>query len=45
MGAVSDHVMDAGEFKVESGDFFRTGRLHDPECGSVLIDNAWSVSA
>ncbi len=41
---VEDHVLQAGSFEVEAGDFFGTGRIPDSE-RLVLLNQHWSLSA
>jgi hypothetical protein len=34
-----DLVQNAGQIRVEKGDFFGTGRL--PDTGTILVDHSW----
>lgn len=38
---VEDHVMHAGKFSIETGDYFGTGKL--PEKGLVMIEHGWTL--
>lgn len=38
-----DFVLDAGNFEVEVGDFFVTGRTVDQQQGTILIDQHWTL--
>ncbi len=38
-----DHVVDAGKFTVEFGDYFGTNQLPSPRFGKMLIDQEWDL--
>lgn len=38
-----DHIMDAGKFTVEFGDYFGTNQLPSPRYGKLLIDQEWHL--
>jgi len=38
-----DHVVDAGKFTVEFGDYYGTNQLPSPRYGKLLIDQEWEL--
>ena len=38
-----DHVIDAGKFYVEKGDFFGTGKIPSSRYAKVLIEQSWEM--
>ncbi|MEN7549597.1 ABC transporter ATP-binding protein [Rapidithrix thailandica] len=42
-GSISDHINEAGEFYVEDGDFFGTGKLPREKEG-ILVDHKWLIN-
>lgn len=38
-----DHIMDAGKFTVEFGDYYGTNQLPSPRFGKMLIDQDWNL--
>jgi lipopolysaccharide transport system ATP-binding protein len=42
-GIVADWVLNAGQFTVEAGPFFPTGRLLKAGQGSLLVEHRWDV--
>ena len=40
---VEDYIQNAGYFDIESGDFYHTGKVVNPNHGFVLLDQEWSL--
>lgn len=43
-GIVADHVLDAGELRVDVGDYYGSGRLPGAAWGPLLMKQEWSVA-
>ncbi len=43
-GSIADWIRDVGQFQVEGGDFYGTGKVPSQQDGAVLIDHSWSAN-
>lgn len=43
-GEIADYIENAGEFQIENGDFYKTGRLPQEKDG-ILLDHYWSINS
>lgn len=42
-GIITDYILDAGKFEVETGSFFKNGKLPQEGHGVILIDHTWDI--